>query len=73
MTESVVRRATRGMKEADTTLKTVVNDLFVPLSKRRVKELGLSDEEESRYVSRLSREVDACGKDSTIAIGQFRP
>jgi chromosome transmission fidelity protein 18 len=69
VTESVVRRATYGMKEADATVISVVNNLFNPLSRKRVKELALSDEEEARYVLRLSREIESSGRDSTIASG----
>lgn len=69
----MIRKATVGMKEADSSLLSVLNDLFLPLSKRRVKELALSEEEEARYVSRLSREVDSYGKDNSVAIGTFLP
>jgi chromosome transmission fidelity protein 18 len=57
------------MKEADATVNSVVNNLFNPLSRKRVKELALSDEEEARYVLRLSREIESSGRDSTIASG----
>lgn len=57
------------MKEADATVISVVNNLFNPLSRKRVKELALSDEEEARYVLRLSREIESSGRDSTIASG----
>jgi chromosome transmission fidelity protein 18 len=57
------------MKEAETSLLTVLNNLFNPLSRKRVKELAISDEEESKYVARLSREVDASGRESSIASG----
>ncbi|GLB34690.1 putative holliday junction DNA helicase ruvB N-terminus [Lyophyllum shimeji] len=71
VTESVVRNATVGMKEADTSLTAVLNDLFNPLPKKRLKELGLSEEEEGKYVARLSREIDASGRESSIALGCF--
>ncbi|KAG7448073.1 P-loop containing nucleoside triphosphate hydrolase protein [Guyanagaster necrorhizus] len=71
VTEDVIRKATVGMKEAEMSVISVLTDLFSPLSKRRVKELGMGDEEESRYVGRLSRVVDSCGRDSSIAIGCF--
>ncbi|KIK59483.1 hypothetical protein GYMLUDRAFT_227055 [Collybiopsis luxurians FD-317 M1] len=70
VTEAIVRRSTKGMKEADNSVLSALNSLFTPLSKRRVQELGL-EEHEARYVSRLSHEIDACGKDSAIAIGCF--
>ncbi|KAJ4475828.1 P-loop containing nucleoside triphosphate hydrolase protein [Lentinula lateritia] len=71
VTEAVVRRSTKGMKEADNSIISALNSLFIPLSKKRAKELGLNDEGESRYVGRISQEIDSCGKDSAIAIGCF--
>ena len=58
------------MKESDLNYLTVLNNLFGPLPKKRVKELGLTDEEEGRYVSRLSREIEFSGKESNIASGR---
>lgn len=57
------------MKETDATVNSVVNNLFNPLSRKRVKELALNDEEEARYVLRLSREIESSGRDGTIASG----
>ncbi|KAI0072280.1 hypothetical protein K474DRAFT_1668042 [Panus rudis PR-1116 ss-1] len=71
VTEAVVRKATVGMKEADTSQTAVLNDLFTPMSKKRLKELGLTEEQESRYVSRLCREVETSGAMDKIAIGCF--
>ncbi|KAK7467394.1 Chromosome transmission fidelity protein 18 [Stygiomarasmius scandens] len=68
VTEPIVRAATKGMKEADASLMTVLNNLFIPLSKKRVKDLNEAD---SRYVSRLSHEIDSCGRESAIATGCF--
>lgn len=70
VTEPVVRRATSGMKEADINYLAVLDSLFLPLSKKRVKELGMTDEEEGKYVSRLSREIEASGKESNVASGK---
>ncbi|KAF5389958.1 hypothetical protein D9757_003561 [Collybiopsis confluens] len=70
VTENIVRNSTKGMKEADSSISSALNSLFTPLSKRRAKELGL-EEPDARYVSRLSHEIDACGKDSAIAVGCF--
>ena len=70
VTEGVVRRAAVGMKEGDISLNAVLNSIFSPLAKKRVKELGLTDEEEARYVARLSREIDGSGRESSIALGQ---
>lgn len=68
VTESLVRSATQGMKEAEVSQTTVLNDLFAPLSRKRAKELGVS-EEETRYVSRLSREIEGCDSLDKVAIG----
>lgn len=57
------------MKEAETSLNTVLNNLFNPLTRKRVKELALGEEEESKYVARLSREIDGSGRESSIALG----
>lgn len=71
MTEGVIRTATVGMKEADGSLLSVVTDLFTPLTRKRVKELGLTELEESKFVERLSREIDACGRENSIAVGSL--
>ena len=57
------------MKETDTSLNSVLNNLFSPLSKKRVKELAMGEEEEGRYVARLAQEIDESGKESSIALG----
>jgi chromosome transmission fidelity protein 18 len=69
VTEPMVRKATVGMKEMECSNLDVLNDLFSPMPKKRVKELGLGEEEESKYVGRLSREVDATGSIDRVAIG----
>ncbi|KAJ7632861.1 P-loop containing nucleoside triphosphate hydrolase protein [Roridomyces roridus] len=71
VTETVIRNATVGMKEADGSMLSVVTDLFTPLTRKRVKELGLTELEESKFVGRLSREIDACGRDHSIAVACF--
>ncbi|KAF8637392.1 hypothetical protein AX17_002887 [Amanita inopinata Kibby_2008] len=71
VTETVIRRATIGMKEADLSVNTILTDLFSPMSKKRVQELGLTSEEETRYVGRLSREIEGSERESTIAVGCF--
>ncbi|KAJ7827471.1 hypothetical protein B0H14DRAFT_2814415 [Mycena olivaceomarginata] len=68
VTETIIRGATVGMKEAETSLISVLNSLFTPLTRKRVKELGLTEAEETKYVGRLSREVDGCGRESSIAV-----
>ena len=71
MTEHVVRKATVGMKETDSTVQSVLNHLFSPLQKKRVREMGLTEEEEARYVGRLSHEVGGAGRDAAIASGKL--
>ncbi|EGN95576.1 hypothetical protein SERLA73DRAFT_60018, partial [Serpula lacrymans var. lacrymans S7.3] len=71
VTEPLIRRATVGMKEADTTVTSVLNDLFAPMSRKRVKELGLGEDEEARYVNRLSREVEGLNNPNSVAVGCF--
>ncbi|KAJ7074182.1 P-loop containing nucleoside triphosphate hydrolase protein [Mycena amicta] len=71
VTEGVIRRATVGMKEAETSLISVLNSLFTPLTRKRVLELALTEVEEKKYVARLSREVDACGRENSVAVGCF--
>ena len=66
-----MRRATAGMKEADVSQTAVLNDLFAPMSSKRAKDLGYGEEDLSRYVGRLSREVEASGAPDRIAVGQF--
>ncbi|CDO76430.1 hypothetical protein BN946_scf184781.g7 [Trametes cinnabarina] len=70
ITESMVRSATQGMKEAEASQMTVLNDLFAPPSRKRAKELGIQ-EDEARFVSRLSREVEGCGSTDKVALGCF--
>ncbi len=59
------------MKEADVSQTSVLNDLFCPMSRKRAKDLGIGEEEESRYVGRLSREIESSGAMDKIAIGTF--
>lgn len=58
------------MVAADSSVVSVLNSIFNPLSKKRVKELALTDDEESRYVARLSHEIEASGRESGIAAGK---
>lgn len=57
------------MKEADASLSSVLNDLFAPLSKRRVLEMGLTEVQEACYVNRLNRDLEASGTLDKVAIG----
>jgi chromosome transmission fidelity protein 18 len=59
------------MKEAETSITSVLNNLFAPMTQKRVNELGLNREAESKYVARLSGEVDGSGKEDAIALGKF--
>ena len=70
VTEGLVRKATRGMKEADASQISVLNDLFCPLQRKRVKDLGMTEEEESRYVARLARSVESTGAPDKVAVGE---
>ncbi|KAF9246412.1 P-loop containing nucleoside triphosphate hydrolase protein [Melanogaster broomeanus] len=71
VTEPLIRRATAGMKEADTTATTVLNEMFSLLSRKRVKDLAMGEEEEARYVNRLSRAIEGLNNSSSIANGCF--
>ncbi|PFH54126.1 hypothetical protein AMATHDRAFT_135378 [Amanita thiersii Skay4041] len=71
VTESIVRQATVGMKETDLSLNSILNDIFSPMSRKRVQELGLTEEEELRYVGRISHEIGGSGRESAIAVGCF--
>jgi chromosome transmission fidelity protein 18 len=57
------------MKEADTSFATVLNNLFSPMTRKRAKELGLTETEERKYVGRLSQEVEATGAMDKISLG----
>jgi chromosome transmission fidelity protein 18 len=69
VTESVVRKATHGMKEADASQISVLNDLFCPLQRKRAKDLGMTEGEESRYVGRLARSIESTGASDKVAVG----
>ncbi|KAG1761712.1 hypothetical protein EDD22DRAFT_895225 [Suillus occidentalis] len=71
VTEPLIRRATVGMKEGDTTATSVINEIFAPLSRKRVKELGISEEEEARYVNRLSHTIEGLNNPASTANGCF--
>ena len=70
VTDVVVRKATQGMKEADASQTSVLNDLFCPLQRKRVKDLGMTEEEESRYVGRLARTIESTGASDKVALGK---
>lgn len=72
VTEPLIRRATVGMKEGDTTATSVINEIFAPLSRKRVKELGMGEEEEARYVNRLSHSIEGLNNPASIANGKCK-
>ena len=59
------------MKVGDVSQTSVLNDLFLPISRRRAKEIGIGEEEEARYVGRLSLEIDRSGALDKIAVGMY--
>lgn len=59
------------MKEADSSVTSVLNSLFAPLSRKRVNELGMTEDEELKFVERLSREVAGSGKEESVALGKW--
>lgn len=69
MTEPIIRNVTSGMKEADSNFNVVLNNLFAPMSKQRLKELGISEDQDMKYVDRISRDVDASGALDRVALG----
>ncbi|KAF9792105.1 P-loop containing nucleoside triphosphate hydrolase protein [Thelephora terrestris] len=71
VTEDVVRKATHGMKEADASQISVLNDLFCPMQRKRARDLGMTGEEESRYVGRLARSIESTGAPDKVALGCF--
>lgn len=71
ISEELIRRATVGMKEGDVTATAVLNEIFAPLSRKRMRELAMGDMEEARYVNRLSRAIEALNNHPNIANGMF--
>lgn len=67
----MVQKATRGIKEADQSFTNVLSDIFSPLSKSRVKDLGLTTDEEARYVERISRGIEGTGSLDKVALGML--
>lgn len=71
MTEPIIRSATAGIKGNDSSFTTILGNLFAPLPKKRVKELGLSEQDELRYSNRLSSDVESSGSVDRVAIGEY--
>jgi chromosome transmission fidelity protein 18 len=57
------------MKEAETSNQAVWNDIFLPLGKKKAKELAFTEEERSKYVTRLTRSIEASGTIDKIMLG----
>lgn len=57
------------MKEGDISVLSVLNTIFSPLTKKRIKELAMTEEQESRYINRVSHEIEGSGKDAAVANG----
>ncbi|CAE6512152.1 unnamed protein product [Rhizoctonia solani] len=70
VTESDVSRATVGMKETESSVQSVWNDLFTPVTAKTRKLIpGANAMEADKYVSRLSRVIENAGTDR-IAVGE---
>jgi chromosome transmission fidelity protein 18 len=69
VTESIVRTATIGVKEADTSIHSVWTDLLHPISKKRAKNLAMTEEDERKYVSRIARSVEGSGNFDKVVLG----
>lgn len=57
------------MKESENSFMGVITDIFTPLSKSRVKDMGLTSEKEGKYVDRISRSIDSTGTFDKVALG----
>lgn len=72
MTEPAIRRATVGMDKSDSSINSVMNSLFTPLSRKRAQELAIGEEAQSKYVARLYHEIDGVDQTSKVATGKHR-
>ncbi|KAG8739656.1 hypothetical protein FRC11_000597, partial [Ceratobasidium sp. 423] len=71
VTESDISRATAGMKETESSVQSVWNDLFTPVTAKTRKLIpGASAMEADKYVSRLSRVIENAGTDR-VAVACF--
>ncbi|PAV23521.1 P-loop containing nucleoside triphosphate hydrolase [Pyrrhoderma noxium] len=71
VTEPVIRTATVGLKEGDTSFNSLMSGIFAPIPRKRAKELGLSELEERSYVKRISTDIDSSGSVDKVALGCF--
>ncbi|KAB5593127.1 Sister chromatid cohesion-related protein [Ceratobasidium theobromae] len=71
VTEGDISRATVGMKETESTVQSVWNDLFTPITAKTRKHIpGSKATDPDNYVSRLSRVIENAGTDR-IAVACF--
>ncbi|CAE6526005.1 unnamed protein product [Rhizoctonia solani] len=71
VTEGDISRATAGMKETESSVQAVWNDLFTPITAKTRKLIpGASAMEADKYVSRLSRVIENAGSDR-VAVACF--
>ncbi|KAI6045547.1 P-loop containing nucleoside triphosphate hydrolase protein [Pisolithus marmoratus] len=70
VTEPLIRRATVGMKEGDSTTTTVLKEIFAPISQRRAKDPAVEDDS-VHYVNRLSRAIEVLNNPASIANACF--
>lgn len=69
MTDETIRSSAVGLKDSGTTLQSVWNDLFIPVSaKARRKAVGIDD---GKYVTRLVNTVQASGEYDRVVQGLF--
>ncbi|KAF8328797.1 uncharacterized protein EI90DRAFT_3063580 [Cantharellus anzutake] len=72
VTESAVRTSTKGIKQGDVATQFVWSELLTPMNKKKAKGLGLTEVEESKYVSRLGRCIDGhTGGADKVVLGMF--
>lgn len=69
----MIRAATAGMKESESSFLNVLTDIFTPLSKKRTKAMGIREIDESKYVDRLQRLIDGSGSTDKVALGTNCP
>ncbi|CAE6360318.1 unnamed protein product [Rhizoctonia solani] len=71
VSENDISRATAGMKETETSVQSVWNDLFTPVTAKTRKHIpGASAMEADKYVARLSRVIEHAGTDR-VAVACF--
>lgn len=69
VTGDAIRNSSVGLKDSGTTLQSVWNDLFIPVSaKVRRKTAGIDD---GKYVNRLVSAISACGDHDKLVQGLF--